>query len=257
MKIQITILFCTTSILAACGGGSSSNFNTSNIVGRTFQETAASVEIVGSRFDSTADEAVSVEFVSETAARLTTPNGTYTLFRDDSDGFYRDIPDNVSFLPGTQLRNLGETPDMIFFSVLEFNQALRDKAYYFVDGNRTSTGNLPTDAGARYVGTSFMINGAAGSSTSGVVTVDVNFVSGNVTGNVTDPLPNSSADFALAPTTLNGGTFDTTLTSTNTTVTDSSIDGRVFGNSGNQLGGGFRIESSDGNGAGFYGATKQ
>lgn len=242
--------------MTGCGGGNSSNFNTSNVIGLPFSDLATSVTITGSRFNSTQDDQVSVEFTSETTASVTTPDRTVTVFRGTPETTYESLDRRTTMIAGTEIVGAPVTPDMIFFTTIQSGFGIDDKSYFFVDGNETSVSRLPSDANARYSGKTLVANGA-GAVTTGDVVINVNFNTNTVSGSLTNPLPSSSADFSIDATTLTGNEFETTLSSNNTSVFDSRMTGKVFGSTGNQIGGSIRVDTGSGNGSGLFSTAKQ
>ena len=243
--------------LSACGGSGDSNFFFETLPGRNFAATKNGLDLIYTTPTGTNSGEAFIRFITETQAELTINGETRTIFDLDQDSTFESIGfDSSSVIVGISLRDGPNTPDVLYFiHIGDYATRTINSIDLFTGGNETSISALSGKTSATYTGVANSIDGVTPGA-NGSMTLDVNFVSGATTGNITGVIAGSpGAQLDLVPTTLSGTGFDTTLTSTDVTLTDSRIVGQLYGNNANQAAGSFRYEASTGDGVGLFSLT--
>jgi len=243
----------TTSLILAGCGGEVSNFDTLNIVGRSFSQEASGINVDLGAGGGLANQNLSVYFGSEDSATVSLGGSSVFLTRQE-DGSYEDFAGNNLLYVATLLTDGPVTPDMLYFSLFTSDSATSIDTLFFVDGNRTSVSNLPSSA-ATYTGVvkTFDQNIDLGE---GTITLNVDFAGGLVGGQIDGAVPgNTAAALTIDEASFSGSNFATTLSSADVSITSSQIDGQFFGSSGDQVGGDLSLEAPGQYIAGYYGAT--
>ncbi len=241
--------------LSACAGAEISEFNTSNITGRTFSQNASTVGValLGDPGGVSSD-AVTVSFTSDTNVTVNVGGSSLFLTRQPDDT-YADFGGTNVLAVGTLLQDGPVTPDILYFTLVTDQTSRPLDTMFFVDGNRTSLSGLPSSF-ATYTGAVKTMNqniefGA------GTINLNVDFAGGQVAGTLSGVLPgNPGASMSIDPTNLSGTSFGSTLSSADVTINSSSIDGQFFGSNADQVGGGLYLETPTEFVGGLYGATR-
>jgi hypothetical protein len=244
-------------MLAGCGGGAgSSGFElpqNGGQVGRSFAAPAARVLLDGSPFAPVDSVPVTLRFTSATTVQVTVAGSTTQLVLDPN-GAYFDATGDIALFVANQFATDPQAQHMAYFQLGRTDPGLNDYLHFFVDGDRTGT--LPTTGGAVYSGSLGMVDGSDADNL-GRIFLNVDFAGGTVDGQLSGALPaDINARFDVAPASLSGGGFTSTLTSPDVTIYASRIDGTFFGPGAPELGGSVRIDTDAGNAAGVYGAFR-
>lgn len=144
-----------------------------------------------------------------------------------------------------------KTPDVLYTVIQDY---VNNTGTIYVDGDRTPTGALAGLPTATYSGASNFMN-AGGNWSTGTASIDINFGTGAVSGSLTGYPQDTGAALNLAPTTLSGNTFTTTLSSPTLTVTSSQLSGGLFGTTAGSLAGTVMMSTPTTSSIGLFGAV--
>lgn len=191
------------------------------------------------------------------SVRLVTSDGQ-TVYQSDTAlvAMSTDGTDVLGFSPG--LSGGPATKDMLFVIQADSTGFFPETLGMYVLGNRTPVSDLP-NINATYNGVaSFMNSVDPRDLSSGTMSMNVDF--GAQALNIGTMSINSGSLSGItldaAPTALTGSNFSTTLTSAQTAISDSSLEGRFFGNAAKELGGTMHITDPSGTFIGFFGANR-
>lgn len=240
-------------LLAGCGGGATV-LTPENLVGRSFVPSGPTLLAFGSVFDTISGATYDITFTGKDTATLTLFGQVILLTRNtsgdlvSSDGLFTLFQTN-------QLLNAKQTPDIVFLTLIDDFNTAGSAVTFSAVGNNTPATAMPTSGNATFSGSVAMFDGSPNFA-QGAINLTANFGAGAIGGSITGGLPSApNANFLLVPTSLFGGDFQTTLTSTDVAVFDSGIGGSFFGSGADQIGGTVYLLTSSGNAAGLFSAS--
>lgn len=257
----LALVACAT--LVACDGGSGGGgggttagdyrpVTLKSQVGKTYSPTGPSMAILDGYSLATPDTAT-INFVSPTQINM---NGII-LTKDSTSNTFRSADGKVVLTVDTSI-DPTQTDQILYMLGSETLSGVTTITPY-VAGNRTAQADLPHGGTALYAGTMSLFNDLGQPLTTDGPVLIIGLDTGTVNGTV----PFAGKTALLAPTTLSGGAFSTTLSSGEAVpVVSGTIDGAFYGNQGEEIGGTLGLTFAPGGTpsetyVGYYGTTKQ
>jgi hypothetical protein len=253
----LALMACAT--LVACDGGGGGGTPTAykpvslrNQTGKTYTVAGPSMTILDGYTTST-PKTSTITFLSPTQINM---NGI-VLTKDATSNTFRSADGKVVLAVDMAIAPT-QTDQILYMLGSETLSGVTAITPY-VAGNRTAQADMPHGGSASYTGTMTLYNDLGAP----VTTAGPFLVIGLDTGSVNGTVAFAGTNALLAPTTMSGGAFSTTLASTETVpVVSGTIDGAFYGNQGEEIGGTLDLTFAPGGTAsetyvGYYGTERQ
>lgn len=258
-KAILALVACAS--LAACDGGGGGGVVTptayepvslSNQTGKSYTVTGPSMTILDGNTAIT-PETAAITFLSPTQVNM---NGI-VLTKDATSDTFRSADGKVVLTVDTAISPT-QTDQILYMLGRETLSGITAITPY-VAGNRTALADMPHGGSASYTGTMTLYNDLGAP----VTTAGPFLVIGLDTGSVNGTVAFAGTNALLAPTTMSGGAFSTTLASTEPApVVSGTIDGAFYGDQGKEIGGTLGLTFAPGGTpsetyVGYYGTERQ
>lgn len=255
--------------VSACSGGGEATleFPGTNLSGTTYQgrgvtaqssslSTAVTLDETGAtlRFTPSASGGSGASAYQSVTLSL---DGEDFLMFPDTGATASSLLDDDAIVFAPTLANVGELNDVLFVTFISGSGFFISDVGFYVLGNQTPVSALPNGA-VTYTGRAVMIDGASPLDTaSGSFSATVDFGSGALSSGTIgmDTGSLSGVGMTLAPAALTGSEFVTTLASTDVTIDNSYLEGRLFGGAAGELAGTMHVSTPTNDYVGMFGAV--
>lgn len=255
--------------LSACGGGETTtrfSFEQTNLSGSSYSGSGARAEeaVLSVSSDmSTSAATITFDPSSSGGSGVGAYSGV-TLVTDGGSTFFSPTTGNqaTSFTGETLIFSTGFTSgpdleDVLLVLHSDPSFSFMDEAGAYVMGNRTPSASQPNGS-VTYTGKVIALSSLNQTDSGlGDMSVEMDFTNRNVNNGslVFDEQALTGTTMVFTGPMQSDGSFTTILGSSDTTISDSMIEGRLFGADGGELAGTFYVDSTAGEFVGLFGAT--